>query len=79
MVARLTHTSYIPESTRGANERCFGNREDRGEEGEEDAFNERKRGSPAVRINDVSRVHITEGKEEGPLEWERKTAYLMRV
>lgn len=53
---------------RGANERCFQSGEDRrrGEEEEERRrIQRRKRGSPAVRINDVSRVHVTkEGKED---------------
>lgn len=45
------------------------------EEEQEGRIQRRKRGSPAVRINDVSRVHITkEGKKDcSNRERERKT------
>lgn len=61
-------TSYIPRA-QGANERCFQSGEDKGRKTKrrkrKERIQRRKRGSPAVRINDVSRrTHDERGRRK---------------
>lgn len=71
LVTRLTHVPYSRERGVRMNDALREGRNGRGE----NAFNERKRGSPAVRINDVPRARTyneTEGKRDE--EEKRRTA-----